>query len=87
MLYAPGLRTVDDMRTVCQAVSKPVNVIAVPGLSFADMAAAGAQRVSIGGSLTWVAAKAMADAATGIRDSGDFTALSARLPLADWFAR
>jgi 2-methylisocitrate lyase-like PEP mutase family enzyme len=74
------------MRAVCQAVSKPVNVIAVPGLSFADMAGAGAQRVSIGGSLTWVAAKAMADAATAIRDNGDFTALSARLPLADWFA-
>ena len=86
VLYAPGLRTVDDMRAVCQAVSKPVNVIAVPGLSFADMAGAGAQRVSIGGSLTWVAAKAMADAATAIRDRGDFTALSARLPLADWFA-
>jgi 2-methylisocitrate lyase-like PEP mutase family enzyme len=86
VLYAPGLRTVDDMRTVCQAVTKPVNVIAVPGLSFADIAGAGAQRVSVGGSLTWVAAKAMADAATAIRDGGDFSALSARLPLADWFA-
>ena len=86
VLYAPGLRTVDDMRAVCQAVTKPVNVIAVPGLSFADIAGAGAQRVSVGGSLTWVAAKAMADAATTIRDSGDFSALSARLPLADWFA-
>ncbi len=86
VLYAPGLRTVDDMRAVCQAVTKPVNVIAVPGLSFADIAGAGAQRVSVGGSLTWVAAKAMADAATAIRDRGDFSALSARLPLADWFA-
>jgi 2-methylisocitrate lyase-like PEP mutase family enzyme len=86
VLYAPGLRTVDDMRAVCQAVTKPVNVIAVPGLSFADIAGAGAQRVSVGGSLTWVAAKAMADAATAIRDGGDFSALSARLPLADWFA-
>ena len=86
VLYAPGLRTIDDMRAVCQAVTKPVNVIAVPGLSFADIAGAGAQRVSVGGSLTWVAAKAMADAATAIRDSGDFSALSARLPLADWFA-
>jgi hypothetical protein len=28
----------------------------------------------------------MADAATAIRDGGDFSALSARLPLADWFA-
>ena len=44
-------------------------VLAVPGLSFADIAEAGAQRVSVGGALTWVAAKAMADAATAIRDS------------------
>jgi 2-methylisocitrate lyase-like PEP mutase family enzyme len=85
VLYAPGLRSTDQVQAVCQAVSKPVNVLAVPSLSFADIAAAGAQRVSVGGSLTWVAAKAMADAATAIRDRGDLTALSARLPLADWF--
>jgi len=86
VLYAPGLRTTDEIRTVCQAVTKPVNVLAVPGLSFAEITGAGAQRVSVGGALTWVAAQAMVDAATAIRDSGDFTALSARLPLADWFA-
>ena len=86
VLYAPGLRTADEIRAVCEAVTKPVNVLAVPGLSFADIAGAGAQRVSVGGSLTWVAAKAMAEAAAAIRDSGDFTALASRLPLADWFA-
>jgi hypothetical protein len=41
--------------------------------------------VSVGGALTWVAGQAMVDAATAIRDRGDFSALSARLPLADWF--
>ncbi len=87
VLYAPGLRTADEIRVVCEAVTKPVNVLAVPGLSFADIAGAGAQRVSVGGALTWVAAKAMADAATVIRDSGDFSMLASRLPLADWFAR
>ncbi len=87
VLYAPGLRSIDEVRAVCEAVSKPVNVLAVPGLSFADIAEAGAQRVSVGGALTWVAAKAMADAATAIRDNGEFTALAARLPLGDWFAR
>ena len=35
VLYAPGLRTVEEIRAVCQAVSKPVNVLAVPGLSLA----------------------------------------------------
>jgi 2-methylisocitrate lyase-like PEP mutase family enzyme len=86
VLYAPGLRTVDEIRTVCESVSKPVNVLAVPGLSVAEIAAAGAQRISVGGSLTWVAVRAMADAATAIRDSGDFSALAARVPLDEWFA-
>ena len=86
VLYAPGLRTVDEISGVCDAVSKPVNVLAVPHLSFAEIVAAGAQRVSVGGSLTWVAVRAMADAAQTIRDHGDFSALSARLPLDEWLA-
>jgi 2-methylisocitrate lyase-like PEP mutase family enzyme len=86
VLYAPGLRTVDEIRAVCGAVSKPVNVLAVAGLSFADLAAAGARRVSVGGGLTWVAVRAMVDAAEAIRDAGDFSALNARLPLDQWLA-
>jgi 2-methylisocitrate lyase-like PEP mutase family enzyme len=86
VLYAPGLRSTEEIRAVCEAVSKPVNVLARPGLSFADIEAAGARRMSVGGALTWVAAKAMVEAATAIRDSGDFTALAARLPLGDWLA-
>ncbi len=86
VLYAPGLRTVDEIRAVCEAVSKPVNVLAVAGLSFADLVAAGARRVSVGGSLTWVAVRAMVDAAEAIRDAGDFSALGARLPLDEWLA-
>jgi 2-methylisocitrate lyase-like PEP mutase family enzyme len=84
VLYAPGLRTVDEIRTVCDAVSRPVNVLAVTALSFEEIAGAGAQRVSVGGALTWVAAKAFADAATAIRDQGDFSALAARVPLDEW---
>src|SRR5439155_16740322 len=86
VLYAPGLRTVDEIRAVCEAVSKPVNVLAVPGLSFADLVAAGARRVSVGGSLTWVAVRAMADAAVAIRDAGDFSDLAAQVPLDEWLA-
>jgi 2-methylisocitrate lyase-like PEP mutase family enzyme len=83
VLYAPGLRTVELIRAVCGAVSKPVNVLAVPSISFAELAEAGAQRVSVGGALTWVAVKAAADAASAMRD-GDFSALAARVPLGDW---
>ena len=85
VLYAPGLTTVEQIRVVCEALAKPVNVLAVPGLTVADVFEAGAQRISVGGALTWVAAKALADAAASLRDDGDFGVLSARVPLADWF--
>ncbi len=87
VLYAPGLHTLEEIRTVCGAVAKPVNVLARPNLTFAELAAAGAQRVSVGGSLTWTAVHAFADAATAIRDRGDFSQLGASPPLNDWFAR
>jgi 2-methylisocitrate lyase-like PEP mutase family enzyme len=85
VLYAPGLRRVDDIRAVCGAVSRPVNVLAWPGLTFREVTGAGAQRVSVGGALTWVAAKAFADAAEALRDEGAFDVISARVPLEDWF--
>jgi 2-methylisocitrate lyase-like PEP mutase family enzyme len=85
VLYAPGLGTLDEIGAVCDAVTKPVNVLAVPSLTLAEIAGAGAQRVSVGGALTWVALKAAADAAGAMRE-GDFSALSARVPLADWLS-
>jgi len=86
VLYAPGLRSVEEIRSVCRAVSKPVNILAVAGLSFDDVVAAGARRISVGGRLTWVAVSAMAQAAEALRDHGDFSALAARVPLDEWFA-
>jgi 2-methylisocitrate lyase-like PEP mutase family enzyme len=83
VLYAPGLRDAGEVRAVCAAVGRPVNVLAHPGLSLDAVAEAGAQRVSVGGALTWVAVGAMADAAERLRD-GDFSALRVRLPLGEW---
>jgi 2-methylisocitrate lyase-like PEP mutase family enzyme len=84
VLYAPGLRTAAEIRAVCEGVSKPVNVLALGGLSLAEIVDAGAQRVSVGGGLAWVAVDAMAAAAAAIRDRGDFSALTARPPIRDW---
>ena len=84
VLYAPGLRNADEIRAVCQATSKPVNVLAHRNLSLRDIVGAGAQRISVGGALAWVAVGAMAEAATAIRDRGDFSALNAKLPVGDW---
>jgi 2-methylisocitrate lyase-like PEP mutase family enzyme len=84
VLYAPGLRTTEEMRAVCDALSKPVNVLARPGLSVPEIAAAGAQRISVGGGLAWVAVGALAHAAEQIRDTGDLSVLAARVRLQDW---
>ena len=81
VIYAPGLRDADEIRAVAEATSKPLNVLAHKGLSMSEIAAAGGQRVSVGGSLAWVAAAALVAAAEQIRDSGDFSSLTARPPL------
>jgi hypothetical protein len=62
-----------------------VNVLAGPQLTVMEIVAAGAQRISVGGALTWVAVKALADAASAIRDAGDLSALTAQPPLKRWF--
>lgn len=85
VLYAPGLATVDEISAVCDAVSRPVNVLALPELSLSDLARAGAQRVSVGGGLTWIAVSAMASAAMSIRDAGDLSPLATEVPLERWF--
>jgi UDP-N-acetylmuramoyl-tripeptide--D-alanyl-D-alanine ligase len=56
------------------------------GLSLAEIAAAGGQRISVGGGLTWVAVSAFADAARAMRESGDFSSLGTRVPISDWLA-
>jgi 2-methylisocitrate lyase-like PEP mutase family enzyme len=84
VLYAPGLRSGDEIRAICDALSKPVNVLAHRGLTLAEITAAGGQRISVGGALTWVAVGALAAAAEQIRDHGDFSGLTAPAQLKEW---
>jgi 2-methylisocitrate lyase-like PEP mutase family enzyme len=52
VVYAPGLRALDDIRAVVQSVRLPVNVLALPGApSVAELASVGVRRVSTGGAL------------------------------------
>ena len=85
VLYAPGLRSGEEIRAIVEATGKPLNVLAHAGLSLPEIVEAGGTRISVGGALTWVAMRAMADAAQEIRDTGDFSSLAARLPLKEWF--
>ena len=86
VLYAPGLRSAEEIRAVCEAVTRPVNVLVLPGMSVADAFAAGARRVSVGGGLTWVALGAMVDTARSLLGGGAMARPAATLPLEDWLA-
>ena len=84
VLYAPGLRNGDEIRAVCSAVGKPVNVLAHKGLTIGEIVDAGGARISVGGALTWVAVNAMAAAAKRIRDEGDFSVLAGAGQIPEW---
>ena len=85
VLYAPGLRSTDQIRAICSAVSRPVNVLGHAGFVLSEIFDAGAQRVSVGGALTWVGVAAAAAASEAVRD-GDLSVLTPRVPLADWLS-
>jgi 2-methylisocitrate lyase-like PEP mutase family enzyme len=85
VLYAPGLSDLEEIRALCGAVAKPVNVLARAELAFRELVDAGVQRVSLGGSLTWAAENALVDAATAIHDRGDFSLIGTSPPR-DWLS-
>ena len=74
VLYAPALTTLDQVRTVTGAVSKPVNVLApaLKGVTLAQLAEAGAKRISVGGALARTAIAALLRAGREMRDQGSF---------------
>jgi 2-methylisocitrate lyase-like PEP mutase family enzyme len=85
VLYAPGLRSGDEIRAVAEATSKPLNVLAHPDLSMSEIVEAGGRRISVGGALAFSAVDAMATAAERMRDTGDFSALGSQVRIREWF--
>lgn len=76
VLYAPGLPNLEAIREVCTSVPKPVNVLmGLKGATYTveELGAAGAKRISVGGSLARVALGAFVRAAHEIKDKGTFT--------------
>ncbi len=70
VLYAPGLRSKDDIASVVRAVDRPVNVLLPPGMTVAELSSLGVKRLSVGSGLARVALGAFLDAATELRDHG-----------------
>ncbi|MEX2201952.1 MAG: isocitrate lyase/phosphoenolpyruvate mutase family protein [Dongiaceae bacterium] len=73
VLYAPGLRTRDEVASVVKSVDRPVNVVMGPGHStIADLAALGVRRISVGGSLYRAAIGGFLQAARELKEQGSF---------------
>jgi 2-methylisocitrate lyase-like PEP mutase family enzyme len=71
VLYAPGVRTAEDIAAVVRAVDRPVNVlVGLRGmtLTLAELSALGVRRVSVGSTLARVALGAFVRAARELAD-------------------
>jgi len=76
VLYAPGLRSKDDIAAVVSAVERPVNVVmGLEGvqLSLAELSGLGVKRVSVGSALSRAALGAFLRAARGMQERGTFS--------------
>jgi 2-methylisocitrate lyase-like PEP mutase family enzyme len=77
VLYAPGLTSFDEIRSLVQSVDRPVNVLARPGVPpVARLAELGVARVSVGGAFALAAIAAVVDAAQELRRDGTYTFLT-----------
>ena len=86
VLYAPGLRSLDDIAAVVRSVDRPVNVVmGLSGstLTVAQLAGVGVKRISVGSSLARAALGAFHRAATEIRDRGSFSYAADALTFAE----
>lgn len=75
VLYAPGLRDIAVIKTVCQSLTKPVNIVmGLPGntYSIAELADAGVKRISVGASMARFAYGMFVHAAQEVMSTGTF---------------
>jgi len=81
-LYAPGLKTKDDIAAVVKAVApKPFNLlIGASGLSLEQARDIGVRRISVGGSLARAAWAGFMTAAKEMAEKGTFTELANGYP-------
>src|SRR5580704_13209966 len=86
VLYAPGLRNLDEVRQVVRAVSRPVNVVTGwldPDITLAQLGEAGAKRVSVGGALSRRALATFVNAARAMQQHGSFAWMRDMISIAE----
>jgi 2-methylisocitrate lyase-like PEP mutase family enzyme len=83
VLYAPGLRDLETIRTVVSSVNKPINVVIgmlAPGITAAQLAQAGVKRISVGGALARLALANLVKGAREMKQHGTFGWMAEALP-------
>jgi 2-methylisocitrate lyase-like PEP mutase family enzyme len=86
VLYAPGLRTKQDITVVVTSVDRPVNVLMpLQGVIFtlAELSELGVKRVSVGSALSRAALGAFLRAAREMKQQGTFTFADETVPYAE----
>lgn len=81
VLFAPGLPSLEAVKTVCGALGKPLSfMVGIPGKSFsvAELQAAGVRRISLATSLYRAAMAGLRAAAEEVRRDGTFGYLTQR---------
>lgn len=91
VLYAPGLRSLDEVRSVMAEVSLPVNVLmsSLPGSSVTELGELGVRRISTGGALAYATVKPLIDAGNEMLNQGRFgwvTRMPDRNALKQWLS-
>ena len=86
VLFAPGLKTKEDIRAVVRSVDRPINVImGLEGvqLSLAELSGLGVRRISVGSALARAAMGAFLRAAREMESQGTFTFANDAVKYAD----
>ena len=73
VLFAPGVRELEDIRELVSSVDLPVNVLVLPGMpSVSELAEAGVSRISVGGGFAFAAFGAAAAAGRELMEQGTY---------------
>ena len=86
VLYSPGVRDIDTIRTVVSSVGKPFNLVmgfADPTLTLTQLSEAGVKRISVGGAMERYALAAFLKCAREMKDEGAFTYVREMAPIAE----
>src|SRR6478735_1835466 len=84
VLYSPGVRDIETIRTVVSSVGKPFNLVmgfADPTLTIDQLSKAGVRRISVGGAMERYALAAFLKSAREMKDHGAFTFVREMAPM------